>query len=199
MYGGIFERGCKPMAIQDRNLSVGTKLYARYKGTTYTAEVVEVQALPKGMLPKDAPADPDPRLVTELRYRLADGREFGSPSAAGTAVTGKSCNGWAFWSVGDGAENTGPVRSTSARASRSTVTPAPKPQAKRRGRKTQTETPPAENAPDGDEARDDAPQATEPDEGPVPCAECGETFPSVAAATEHYYATHGKPVDEPTA
>jgi hypothetical protein len=120
------------MAIQDRNLSTGTKLYARYKGQTHTAEVVEVQVLPKGMLPKDAPADPDPRLVTEIRYRLSDGREYGSPSAAGTAVTGKSCNGWAFWSVGDGAENTGPVTSTKTRPA-SKVTPAPKPETKRAG------------------------------------------------------------------
>ena len=44
------------MAITDRNLSVGTKLYAKYKGPTHTAEVVEVQVLPAGMLPKDAPA-----------------------------------------------------------------------------------------------------------------------------------------------
>ena len=65
------------MAIQDRNLAPGTRLVARYKAQTYTAEVVEVQVLPKGMLPKDAPADPDPRLVQEIRYRLADGREFG--------------------------------------------------------------------------------------------------------------------------
>jgi hypothetical protein len=35
----------------------------------------------------------------KLRYRLLDGREFKSPSAAGMAVTGKSCNGWAFWSL----------------------------------------------------------------------------------------------------
>ncbi len=34
------------------------------------------------------------------RYRLADGREFTSPSAAGSAVMGGvSCNGWRFWSV----------------------------------------------------------------------------------------------------
>jgi len=35
----------------------------------------------------------------EGQYRLADGREFKSPSAAGTAITGKACNGWAFWSL----------------------------------------------------------------------------------------------------
>jgi hypothetical protein len=203
------------MAIQDRNLSVGTKLYARYKGATYTAEVVEVQTLPAGMLPTDAPADPDPRLVTELRYRLmlqgwSEPQDFKSPSAAGAKVTGKSCNGWAFWSVGDGSENTGPVTSTKARPpTSSTITPAPKPQGKRRGKKSQeppatdgseaADEPPASEGEASNEAHDDAPTAAEPDQQPVTCAECGETFPGVAAATEHYYATHGKPEsDEPT-
>jgi hypothetical protein len=35
-----------------------------------------------------------------LRYRLEDGREFKSPSAAGSAVMGGvACNGWRFWSL----------------------------------------------------------------------------------------------------
>ena len=68
------------MPIEDRNLSAGTKLVARYKGETYRAEVVKTE---------DGP-----------RYRLEDGREFKSPSAAASAVmAGKSCNGWRFWSV----------------------------------------------------------------------------------------------------
>ena len=80
-----------------------------------------------------------------------------------------------------------------------TITPAPKPQSKRQGRKGESAEPPATDGQGGDEARDDAPPATQPDDQPVTCAECHETFPSVDAATEHYYATHGKPVDEPTA
>src|SRR6266699_397383 len=80
------------MAITDRNLSVGTKVHAPYKGSTHTAEVIEKEGKPG--------------------YRMADGREFKSPSAAGTAITGLACNGWAFWSVGNGAESTGPVTST---------------------------------------------------------------------------------------
>jgi Restriction Enzyme Adenine Methylase Associated len=164
------------MAILDRNLSVGTKLYARFKGTTYTAELVEKEGA--------------------TLYQLSDGREFKSPSAAGAAITGKACNGWAFWSVGDGPEAK-PAKGAKSEST-STITPAPKPGAKRGGRKTQEAEPPAAEAPEGDETRDDAPPATEPDEGPVPCAECGETFPSVAAASDHYYATHGKPNgDEP--
>src|SRR6266699_5609293 len=125
------------MAIQDRNLSIGTKLYARYKGATHTAEVIEKEGKPG--------------------YRLADGREFKSPSAAGTAITEKACNGWAFWSVGDGAENTGPVTSTKARPpAKSSITPAPKPQGTRRGRKGQTAEPPAT---DGTETADEPPAA----------------------------------------
>ncbi len=35
----------------------------------------------------------------KVLYRLEDGREFKSPSSLGTAITGKACNGWAFWNV----------------------------------------------------------------------------------------------------
>jgi hypothetical protein len=35
----------------------------------------------------------------KLRYKLEDGREFKSPSAAGMAITGHSCDGWKFWSL----------------------------------------------------------------------------------------------------
>ena len=68
------------MAIEDRNLAVGTKLVARYKGQEHTAEVVKTEE--------------------GLRYRLEDGREFKSPSSAGSAIMGGSaCNGWRFWSL----------------------------------------------------------------------------------------------------
>ncbi|MCI0439146.1 MAG: hypothetical protein L0177_08450 [Chloroflexi bacterium] len=68
------------MPIENRELKVGTKLFARYKRQEYRAEVVE--------------GEEGKRL-----YRLADGRTFKSPSATGTAITGKACNGWMFWSV----------------------------------------------------------------------------------------------------
>ena len=72
------------MAIEDRNLKAGTKLVARYKGQEHTAEVVKTEE--------------------GLRYRLEDGREFKSPSSAGSTIMGGSaCNGWRFWSV-SGAE-----------------------------------------------------------------------------------------------
>ena len=70
------------MAIQDRNLTPGTRLVATYKKETYHALVV---AGPEG----------------KVLYQLSpyDGQEFKSPSSLGTAVTGKACNGWSFWSV----------------------------------------------------------------------------------------------------
>src|SRR6266542_1764440 len=141
--GHLLKEVPSTMAIQDRNLSVGTKLYARYKGQTYTAEVVARDS-------DNATGHP-----TAIGYRV-EGKEgiFNSPSAAGTAITEKACNGWAFWSVGDGTENTGPVTSTKTRPA-AKITPAPKPQTKRRGRKAETAEPPAADDQSGDEARDD--------------------------------------------
>ena len=68
------------MPIENRNLEPGTRLIARYKKETYHAEVV---AGAEG----------------KVLYKLADGREFKSPSSAGTAITSKACNGWSFWSL----------------------------------------------------------------------------------------------------
>ncbi len=68
------------MPIENRALEPGTKLVATYKKETYRAEVIAGEG-------------------AKLLYRLEDGREFKSPSAAGTAITSKACNGWAFWSV----------------------------------------------------------------------------------------------------
>jgi hypothetical protein len=167
------------MAIQDRNLAAGTKLYARYKGQTYTAEVAEKEG--------------------KLVYPLPDGREFKSPSAAGTGITGLACNGWAFWSVGEPGENTGPVTSTKARpAASSTVHAAPKPQGKR-GRKSKSPEPaPSDEAGELDQSPSHDPADDAPLEM-IRCAECGEQFQGVQAATEHYYAAHGKSEEEPTA
>ena len=68
------------MPIENRNLSKGTKLTGRYHKQNYTCEVVE-------------------NAEGKLRYRLEDGREFKSPSAAGMAITGHACDGWVFWSA----------------------------------------------------------------------------------------------------
>ena len=67
------------MPIHDRNLKAGTKLIGKYHKQPYKCEVVEVEG--------------------KLRFRLEDGREFKSPSAAGMAITGHPCDGWVFWSV----------------------------------------------------------------------------------------------------
>jgi len=68
------------MPIENRNLTKGTKLTGRYHKQTYSCEVVE-------------------NAEGKLMYRLEDGREFKSPSAAGMAITGHACDGWVFWSV----------------------------------------------------------------------------------------------------
>ena len=77
------------MPIENRNLPPGTRLVARYKKEEYQATVVEGEE-------------------GGLRYRLEDGREFKSLSAAGSAIMdGKACNGWRFWAVAEG--GTGPA------------------------------------------------------------------------------------------
>jgi rubrerythrin len=68
------------MPIENRNLTKGTKLTGRYHKQSYSCEVAE-------------------DVEGKLRYHLEDGREFKSPSAAGMAITGHSCDGWKFWSV----------------------------------------------------------------------------------------------------
>jgi len=68
------------MPIENRNLTKGTKLTGRYHKQSYSCEVVE-------------------NAEGKLRYRLEDGRESKSPSAAGMAITGHACDGWVFWSV----------------------------------------------------------------------------------------------------
>ncbi len=66
--------------IEDRELKAGTALVGRYKGRAWRCEVVEGEG-------------------GEVRYRLEDGREFRTPSGAGSAVMGGvACNGWRFWS-----------------------------------------------------------------------------------------------------
>lgn len=86
-------KGATTMAITDRYLPVGTKLVAKYLGTTYHAEVVQVDNAP--------------------RYRMTlagETKDYKSPSAMGSAIMGvdkagkpRTCNGWTFWSL-DGGE-----------------------------------------------------------------------------------------------
>ena len=70
------------MAIENRNLPVGTKIWANYKKTRYvcTVEAGEEEG--------------------SVAYVLEDGSKHKSPSAAGSKVMGgKAVNGWRFWTV----------------------------------------------------------------------------------------------------
>jgi hypothetical protein len=76
------------MSIEDRKLAVGTKLVARYKGHEYGC-VVTAREGEKVGYKMECPDHPD-----------LHGKEFKSPSSAGSAVMGGSaCNGWRFWSL----------------------------------------------------------------------------------------------------
>ncbi len=80
------------MPLTREQVTVGTRLSGRYKQEDFTATVVQT--------------------LQGLRYRLADGRQFRSPSGAGRAVMGGvACNGWRFWSL---AEHESPGIGTSA-------------------------------------------------------------------------------------
>jgi hypothetical protein len=70
------------MAIEDRNLPVGTRIWANYKKARYvcTVEAGEEEG--------------------GLAFVLEDGSRHKSPSAAGSKVMGgKAVNGWRFWTV----------------------------------------------------------------------------------------------------
>jgi hypothetical protein len=70
------------MAIEDRNLPVGTRIWANYKKTRYvcTVEAGEEEG--------------------SVAFVLEDGSKHKSPSAAGSKVMdGKAVNGWRFWTV----------------------------------------------------------------------------------------------------
>jgi hypothetical protein len=153
------------MAISDRNLTAGTKLWARYKGETYTAEVIEAEGA--------------------LRYQLSDGREFKSPSAAGTAITGKACNGWAFWSVGEPTE------------------PAPKPERPSGARRTMHAVPKPARKPARTRRQKDLPRdgnghalpIVEQVDGTFECANCSASFPTREEAVAHIGEAH--PTEQP--
>ena len=70
------------MTIEDRNLAVGTKLWANYKKARYVCTV-------------EASADGD-----RNEFVLEGGKRFRSPSSAAMEVMGgKAVNGWRFWSL----------------------------------------------------------------------------------------------------
>ena len=80
-------------ATQRKAMAAGQTLTAKYRGTQHVVKVVAGEG-------------------GKLLYRLGDGREFKSPSSAGSAVMGgTACNGWRFWSIEDGAPGTAPKAS----------------------------------------------------------------------------------------
>ena len=97
-------------------LTAGMRLVARYKGEPHVADVLQGNE-------------------GRLRFRLADGREFKSPSAAATAVMGGiAANGWRFWSV-EGAEPAMAARGASAAGQTPhEATPKPRPTCTRCGK-----------------------------------------------------------------
>ncbi len=66
------------MPIKNRELKAGTVLTGRYHKVEHTCIVIE----------RDG----------KLCFQVDGGAVFKSISAAGSAVTGQACNGWAFWS-----------------------------------------------------------------------------------------------------
>jgi hypothetical protein len=108
-----------------------------------------------------------------LRYRLDDGTEHKSPSSAGkAAMGGVACNGWRFWSL----QGTEPVRKAKAEKP---VKAEKEPAAKKPVAKTAKKSAKAKSAKKPKAAR----AATKGDS--YGCGACGETFPTMKAATAH--------------
>jgi rubrerythrin len=94
------------MVIENRNLSIGTRLVANYKKTRY---VCTVEAAGEG--------------AEGVAFVLENGKRFKSPSAAGSSVMGgKAVNGWRFWSLeGEAPATTTSEASTEASAEAKTA------------------------------------------------------------------------------
>jgi hypothetical protein len=106
------------MAIENRNLPIGTRLVANYKKTRYvcTVEAGEEEG--------------------SLLFVLEDGSKHKSASAAGYKVMGgKAVNGWRFWTVEGDEPEPGAVADVDA-----LLKDAGKPERKSRGKKKQTKT-----------------------------------------------------------
>ena len=115
------------MAIENRDLAVGTRLVAKYKGKDYLATVVEDGA-------------------GKMHIRLEEGRAYKSLSAAGSAIMGgQACNGWRFWSVekeetepseqpkAEGETESG-LQPTDEAQTTTSISPPPKPKGKKRAK-----------------------------------------------------------------
>ncbi len=148
--------------IEDRSLKPGTVLVARYKKRDHRCEVVKGEA-------------------GKVRYRLADGREFTSPSAAGSAVMGGvACNGWRFWSVAGDEPATKATRTPKAAKKAPAAKKAgTRPKGKGKAKK-------ARKVAGGNNGGEPAPVET-----PVNCGDCGAEFPTSREAADHMRDQHG--------
>jgi hypothetical protein len=149
-----FRRRCT--VIEDRNLKPGTVLIARYHKKDHRCEVVKGE---------------DGRVA----FRVS-GKEYGSPSAAGSAVMGGvSCNGWRWWTI-EGAETKKPAKSAKSTKKLAKSKAAAKPEGKAKKART------VAGGANGDEP---------PVEKPVNCGEGGQEFPTSREAGDHMRDEHG--------
>jgi len=146
------------MPIEDRKMTAGTVLVARYRKQDRTCEVVET--------------------AEGLRYRLDDGTEHKSPSSAGkAAMGGVACNGWRFWSTeADAAAKT--QAKLAFRAPPVTV-PVKKAAKTKAAPKTSTK------AKSAKKPKGKATRAKATDVPSYGCGACGATFGSQKAAVAH--------------
>ena len=139
------------MTIQDRNLNVGMTLIGRYHKQEHHCQVIAGEG-------------------NKIKYKLEDGREFKSPSAAAMSITGHAADGWHFWTVVTAeaanpqtpeSPNSEPHTAESASSSESKDAPATDAAAETTGQ-TFMRTPNQKGAPEGQTR--------------WYCAECGESF-----------------------
>jgi hypothetical protein len=177
------------MSIEDRNLKPGTVLKATYRKKEYRCDVAKGEG-------------------DKLVYRVS-GKEYTSPSAAGSAVMGGvACNGWRFWTV-EGTEK--PKRERMTRPEGLAVEHAPKaksaPKAKAATKPakpaTKAKNPPktTKRAPrpkkvaggSNGEASTPVEEPAAPVEKPVNCGDCGQEFPTSHEAADHMRDAHNSP------
>ena len=96
----------------------------------------------------------------------------------------RTCNGWAFWSVGEPTEKAPKPERTPKSSS---IHPAPKPERKTRSRKPKGES--TSDAPT--DANGHVLPIIEQVDGNFECGECGAAFPTTDEVTAHLAEAHG--------
>jgi hypothetical protein len=107
-----------------------------------------------------------------LRYQVDGGEIFKSPSAAAKHVTGGAVNGWVFWSL---------ERSDKAKR---------EPRAKAGPKQAPATKKPTKASKKRKAKKGKAMRAASKGEARYGCGACGETFPTMKAATEHATVAH---------